>query len=240
MLGNLRLVSQEHIALEVAKADRYCNERRAALITEWQDNLFRLNDAINRRVGTLKDMEADLEETLRLALAQNEIEACVFEQTSCARMDNFWVQSRAKLDALGRDLKDAQREMLIVRMASGTKGGKKERELDGLLELPDLTEPHPSTHGGSAAANSKGTKAKKTLLQSAVTGSGQRASTGVLNPNPSANPDEGDTIPDTVRVKRVLDEIRSEYYREFNYQLTRSLEQVRPNPKANPYSIFYS
>lgn len=96
MLGHLRRVAEEHVKQEVCKADKYCDERRAALVSEWQDNLFRLNDAINRRVGTLKDMEADLEETLRLALAQNEIEACVFEQTSCARMDNFWVQVRCK------------------------------------------------------------------------------------------------------------------------------------------------
>ena len=95
MLGHLRRVAEEHVKQEVLKADKYCDERRAALVSEWQDNLFRLNDAINRRVGTLKDMEADLEETLRLALAQNEIETCVFEQTSCARMDNFWVQVRS-------------------------------------------------------------------------------------------------------------------------------------------------
>ena len=96
-IGFLRRENEEHTSHEVKNADVYFRERRHALVTEWSSNLYRLNNAINRRVGSLKDMEADLEETLRLTLAQHEIEAAVFEQTSCSRLENFWIQARVIL-----------------------------------------------------------------------------------------------------------------------------------------------
>ena len=46
-------------------------------------------------------MEGDLEETLRLTLAQHEIEGATFEQGSCARLENFWLNARNKLNVSG-------------------------------------------------------------------------------------------------------------------------------------------
>jgi hypothetical protein len=47
---------------------------------DWDENLSRLNRAINRRVASLKSMETELEETIRMAFAQYETEAIIFEQ----------------------------------------------------------------------------------------------------------------------------------------------------------------
>ena len=101
VVSYLRRLSRENVELELSKSSEYLNQRRGLLINEWQDNLYRLNDAINRRVSTLKDMEGDLEETLRLTLAQHEIESATFEQGSCARLENFWLNARNKLNVSG-------------------------------------------------------------------------------------------------------------------------------------------
>lgn len=47
-------------------SDSFATTRKSALLKDWQENLYLLNSAINRRVGGLKDMEADLEETIRM------------------------------------------------------------------------------------------------------------------------------------------------------------------------------
>lgn len=90
-------------------------QQRERLIHEWQDNLYRLNNAINRRVGSLKDMETDLEETLRFTIIQHEIEASVFEQNTCAKLESFWVEQRAKMKVLTKKLKEAQSDYRLSR-----------------------------------------------------------------------------------------------------------------------------
>lgn len=85
-LRQLRAIVAEYFAEESFRSEEFTLSRRKAMLTEWQDNLFRLNDAINRRIGTLKDMECDLEETIRLTLVQHETEAAVFEQQTCSNV----------------------------------------------------------------------------------------------------------------------------------------------------------
>ena len=62
-INNLRRQAQEYVTSEMKVSDEYFIERRQMLIDEWQDNLFRLNDAVNRRVSKLKDTEGDLGDT---------------------------------------------------------------------------------------------------------------------------------------------------------------------------------
>jgi hypothetical protein len=204
----LRRVSTDNVTSEVAKANSYLDERRQLLINEWQDNLFRLNDSINRRVSTLKDMEGDLEETLRLTLAQHEVEACMFEQSSCARLENFWLNSRNKLNILGRELKEAQADLVIQRQ-SGSKAGKKsanDRQIDDILALP----PVDATSG------------KKTGSAKELAGEG-------VDDDAVPEEEEVSNAPfvDTFRIKRLLDDVRTEHYRNFNHRMVKSLEIVK-------------
>jgi hypothetical protein len=61
--------------LKVKRTDAFAAARKAALVREWDENLKILNSGINRRIGGLKDMEADLEETVRLTILQHEVGA---------------------------------------------------------------------------------------------------------------------------------------------------------------------
>lgn len=207
----LRRVSQENVSREVDKANDYLADRRGLLISEWQDNLFRLNDSINRRVSTLKDMEGDLEETLRLTLAQHEIEACIFEQSSCARLENFWLNSREKLNVLGRELKESQADLMIARQAGKGGGGKKsanDRQIDDILALPGI--------------ESKGKIDKNSTTK-------DLAGTGVNDDADEAAEQVPSNAPfvDTYRIKRLLDEVRTECYRDFNHRTVKALEIVK-------------
>jgi len=207
----LRRISQENVSREVDKANDYLADRRGLLISEWQDNLFRLNDSINRRVSTLKDMEGDLEETLRLTLAQHEIESSIFEQSSCARLENFWLNSRQKLHVLGRELKESQADLMIARQAGKGGGGKKsanDRQIDDILSLPGI--------------ESKG-KIDKNSTTKALAGTG-------VNDDAADDAEEAvsnSPFVDTTRIKRLLDEVRTECYRDFNHRMVKALEIVK-------------
>ena len=145
-INNLRREAQEYVTSEMKISDEYFMERRQMLINEWQDNLFRLNDAVNRRVSKLKDTEGDLEETLRLTLAQHEIESVVFEQSSCGRLENFWLNSREKIASLGKELMDAQADIAMAKQSgsSAPKKSRNDREIDGILEMSnDVTKVVP-------------------------------------------------------------------------------------------------
>jgi hypothetical protein len=95
---------------EITQITNSTDLRIQMLLNEWQDNLKRLNNTINRRIGALKDMESDLEETIRLTLVQHESEASVFEQQSCSAIEEFWLDSRNQLDNIGKDILQASKE----------------------------------------------------------------------------------------------------------------------------------
>ena len=50
-------------------------------------------------------MEADLEETIRMTILQHEVEYSVFEQLSCSRLENFWLEWRGKMKIMATDLR---------------------------------------------------------------------------------------------------------------------------------------
>lgn len=115
MISNLRSKVNEYVTFEMNQTNEFGIERKNALINEWQENLFMLNSAINRRVGGLKDMEADLEETVRLTILQHEVENEVFEQLSCARLEQFWMDWRQRLMDLSKQLKETQEDYRIAK-----------------------------------------------------------------------------------------------------------------------------
>lgn len=53
-------------------------------------------------------MEADLEETVRLTILQHEVENSVFEQLSCSRLEQFWIEWRAKIFDMAKELRETQ------------------------------------------------------------------------------------------------------------------------------------
>ena len=93
-IRGLRGLANEFYANEAKRSDESIVVRKRAMLIEWQDNLKLLNTALNRRVGTLKGMECDLEETIRLSMIQQEAEATVFEQSTCAKLEEFSIDWR--------------------------------------------------------------------------------------------------------------------------------------------------
>jgi hypothetical protein len=56
-------------------------------------------------------MEVELQDTLKLAFTQNEVESVVFEQTSCAKFEHFWSAWGDRLTLLAQDLRDAVKDI---------------------------------------------------------------------------------------------------------------------------------
>ena len=202
-VSNLRREMQTYIDKELKETDDFLKLRRDLLIQEWQDNLFRLNDAVNRRVSKLKDTEGDLEETLRLTMVQHEIESIVFEQSSCSRLENFWLNSREKIAAIGRDLKDTQAQMIALK-GGEKKKTKNDRQIDAMMNMPDQKQ------------TMKGAKQKGTNFKFDHTEKVE----GVTFNN-------GCQFVDTFSMKRLLDEIRSDFYRNFVHKLVKIFEVVK-------------
>jgi hypothetical protein len=94
-------------------------ERQLQMLSEWQSNLLMFNDNINRRIGSLKLMEADLEETIRLALVQDEAESAIFEQNSSCIFEEFWLGEKDKLNRLGQNMKESLQDYLLAQQSKG-------------------------------------------------------------------------------------------------------------------------
>ena len=76
---------------------------------------------MNRRVLSLKTMDSELENSIQTSLLQHEVEACLFEQNSCARLEEFWVEQRSKMHNLAKSIKDAQVDYDIARSSGAVK-----------------------------------------------------------------------------------------------------------------------
>lgn len=98
----------------IASASKYFTDLREELVKDWELNLNRLNKGIVRRVRNLKLMETELQETLKLSFAQNEVECVIFEQTSCAKFEHFWSAWGDRLIALSGELKSAANDFQIT------------------------------------------------------------------------------------------------------------------------------
>lgn len=139
---NIRLKDslRDYMDKEMQNSESNHAKMRRNLVTEWHENMFRMNTAINRRIGSLKDMESDLEETIRLTIAQHEVESTVFEQTSCTRYEEFWIDWRQKFVQLSRTIQDDYSDYLQSKSSSKSKGkkSKSDRALDEVLALPNI------------------------------------------------------------------------------------------------------
>eukprot|EP01038_Epipyxis_sp_PR26KG_P008891 gene8891-11991_t len=188
--------------------DEFAIASKHALLLEWRDNLYRLNSAINRRVGGLKDMESDLEESIRLTMLQHEVEIAVFEQLSCSRLEHFWIEWRNKMFATAGLLRDEQEEYHYTRLAKkiakqGAAGLGDTASTGNNTELPQINNNTTiKTNTQQSLFADKNSKKKKTK---------------VVDRSRS----------DTTRILRLLDEIRPEIFRDFSHKMTRGLEKVR-------------
>jgi hypothetical protein len=75
--------------------------------------------------------------------------AIVFEQSTCAKLEEFWIDWRRKIHNLGQELRDSKRDYEIA-LATGKTKGKgtaKEMEIDNLVDT--ATEALSSEHKGS-------------------------------------------------------------------------------------------
>ena len=230
IVGNLSSALDGFVTTELNKSNEYYRMGRENLVLDWQVNLHRLNNGINRRVGSLKGMEKDLEETIRLTLAQHEIEACVFEQASCARVETFWTKWRDRVGQLGKQLKEAMEDFRIAKSTDRVKvrTSVKDRQLDELLMHPEHAD---DGHGNGRLPAISGTR--KHGSSRGLLGDGPASDTKQLpsinqTQAPSQDVDEN-MLSDTARLKSILDEVRSEVYVEFTRKNTRGFEIVRKN-----------
>lgn len=225
-ISQLRNRISIYLHAEIEKTDTFADERKQALLLDWRDNLFILNSAVNRRIGTLKDMEADLEETIRMTILQHEVENSVFEQLSCARMEQFWLEWRTKMFTLAKELREQQEDYEIAKNSGKSKSrtSRKDRALDDLMIVAkDNSVTLPSIQP-SATAQLSSTQGSLLKAGPVTTSAIQEEKTD----EPAADHHPHDHTPtDTMRLKRILDDIRPEIYREFTHKLTRGLEKVR-------------
>lgn len=207
MFHQLKLQLEHYLNQEVQHIDEQRHAYHDNLLQEWREHLFRLDSAINRRIGGLKDMEADLEETIRLTILQHEIENSIFEQLSCSRMEGFWIDWRKKMKELVRDLVYKQEDYEVAKRNGKSKQrlNKTDRVLDDLID--------------TAKETKTSTASKQTL------------------PPPSSSSAKGDNdvllgydshmASDTMRLKIILEEIKPDIYRDFSHKLTRGIERLR-------------
>ncbi len=192
---------EDYINEEVNRIDETRHYYHHNLLQEWREQLFRLDSSINRKIGGLKDMEADLEETVRLTVLQHEVENAVFEQLSSARMEHFWIDWRSKTNDLAKELTHKQEDYEVAKRSgkAKTRITPKERALEDLVEL------------------AKDTGSKK-----------RQAATGKVDmPLNEEQPQEQIQMSDTMRLKIILEDIKPDIYRDFMHKITRSLERVK-------------
>jgi hypothetical protein len=214
---HLRMQLDAYISVQMSKVDKFSDDKKAGLLLEWRENLVRLDDSINRRIGRLKDMEADLEETIRLTILQHEVENSVFEQLSCSRYEGFWIDWRKKMDELSKELITTQEDFELLKRGSKQKARttKKDRAIDDLLDV--------------AKESGAGNKSSNNRASSKPVASDEASPMKKFGPtNTAAAADAGaPPVSDTMRIKIILDDIRAELFRDFIHKLTRSLEKVR-------------
>jgi glucan-binding YG repeat protein len=182
-----------------------CDDNLVFMETEfkrdWNSRLTLLNRAVNRRIGRLKEMEAALEESISETLLQHEVEATLFEQNSCACLEEFWVEQRSRMHSLTTLIKNAQVDFEIARH-SGKKGNReyiKDKVVDMALQGATMPTLPPLN------ANEEETRTSSS----------------------SARFDQNKVATDSDRLKSILDEIRPDFYREFTHKMTRGLEKMK-------------
>jgi hypothetical protein len=218
--GSLKETLEQFIKKELSSIDHFNLVKRQELLNEYQTQIVRLDSFINRRIGSLKDMEADLEETIRLTILQHEVENNVFEQLSCARFEKFWIDWFSKVNILTKELVHTQEDYEVSKRMGNKKAriNKKDRQIDDLVDVAKET----AITSGNKDNN---TKLKQTAdILNAMANEANQNEEGATPDDPYAMLGE---ISDTMRIKIILDDIKPELYRDFVHKTTRALEKVR-------------
>eukprot|EP01031_Cornospumella_fuschlensis_P028976 gene28976-34969_t len=220
--NSVRSKVEDYLALEMNNIDLFSQDMHSGLIQEWQENLVRLDGAINRRIGGLKDMEADLEETIRLSILQHEVEANVFEQLSASRMESFWIDWQNKMNSLAKELIQQNEEYEIAKLGGKvkTRASQKDRQMDDLVMMA-------KDSGAVTAAGKKSSQnAEIKKMEVNVPVEEEEVGTGV-HADPIGSYQFKELLVDTRRLKIILEDIKPDIYRDFVHKLTRGLEKVR-------------
>lgn len=218
IVSNLLITKMKELQASVANFvenegqgyEESAKKRVDGLVVDWGANLDALNASINRRIGVLKDMECDLEETIRLTLIQHEAEVSIFEQQSCGKLDEFWVDWRERLEKLGAQLKYTLKEYEIALSTDNRAAGS--RKIDDLVQ-------------NQAVSTDLETIGSSKELLKASSGYGQakkvKVEKKILRPLPPPK------VTDTGAIFKILEDIRHEVYREFSHKILRGFEQIQ-------------
>jgi hypothetical protein len=196
------------------------DEKRTELFHDWDSNLVRLNNAVSRRIEKLKGMETELEETLRLSFAQAEVEASIFEQMSCAQLEQFWLLWGHRLGDLSRELNHQQQDYKLARRRAREKATANEAKLD-LAAAPsnDVADKSPQ----KLKKFGKEGKAEKEVLAKTAAEAAAKAYEKEV-----ADKDGEETLASQChRFKRLLDGIRGEILVEFRTRVNKAVGILR-------------
>eukprot|EP00981_Chlorochromonas_danica_P005459 scaffold1091_cov164-Ochromonas_danica.AAC.82 len=228
----LESMVEDFLALQMQQLEQFNQDMRAGLLQEWKENLIRLDEGVNRRIGGLKDMEADLEETIRLTILQHEVEVNVFEQLSCSRLESFWIDWQQKMNGLAKDLIKSNEEYEIAKLGgkARARASQKDRQLDDMINVAK----EPGTLTGSAkkgtltpSARNNGPDLTGTPGATGEVAEEIEETTASANSDPIGAYQLKELLIDTKRMKIILEDIKADIYRDFNHKLTRGLERVR-------------
>jgi hypothetical protein len=229
MFHEMKEKLEDFIKMELSSIDSFNSEKKEELLSEYQNQLFRLDTNINRRIGGLKDMEADLEETIRLTILQHEIENNIFEQLSCSRMEKFWIDWSFKMSSLGKDLLHTQEDYEKSKQAKKAIKNVNKKVSNSLTATTKETMNATIGNQVAAVAAMKGQKGSS-LEQDDNDGiagkGGLEYDSHEINPPPAIPPSEG-ALNDTMRIRVVLDDIKGDLYQDFNNKVTRGLEKIK-------------
>lgn len=164
-------------------------------------------------------MECDLEETIRLSLIQQETEAIIFEQMSCAKLEEFWIDWRGRLRELGVDLRREEMDKLIANSSSSGDAKMVTAEdaaFDDVLAAVD-----PEKLPTRDNKKDPGTHPSPT-------------------PAPSLGADNAGKLTDLQRLKRIVDHLSPVHVRQFVTNVMKALEQLRRDHGHGPKRLVHA
>lgn len=230
LFHEIRSFLEDFVSSQVILINKFQNQLQHELLSEYRMFMQRLDHQINYQINHLKDMEADLYETIRLTILQHEIENSVFEQLSCSRMEKFWIDWQKRIEELNKELLFQQEDFEISKRYqkkssknAGGSGNREDRFIDDLVTMAKE----------STAINNQNKLNKTSVDKTEVL---KLQSNSLTNTQPAIEKSSTDvntedkkitSLNDNERIKLVLDGIRMEIYRDFIHKTTRDIERIK-------------
>ena len=197
-------------------------------------------------------METELQDTLKLAFAQNEVECIVFEQTSCAKFEHFWSVWSERLGALSTQLKDAandfqmaqtkkriasrmdQKDMALDILISG--GNDPKENLKKSKRIDSAFDDHADKRNRKGEEAAVGALPSLVKLVSVVDNTGNYTDAlGVDDPVPKEPRGRAAAASSVLALKMLLDDLHPDVFNDFRRQVQRPPSlPVLPLPSPSP------